>query len=97
MRTLKEMEHLLSQHKKELLERFNAVEIGIFGSYAHSEQKEGSDIDILVEFSEPPDLLKFLEMERILEGILKCKVDLVRKPAIRPELKNIITREVILI
>jgi predicted nucleotidyltransferase len=28
-------------------------EIGIFGSFVRGEQEEASDIDILVEFSEP--------------------------------------------
>ena len=71
------------------------VELGIFGSYSRDEQKETSDIDILVEFSETPDLLKFIELERTLETLLGCKVDLVRKPTIRPELRMVIFNEVI--
>ncbi|MEW6380673.1 MAG: nucleotidyltransferase family protein [bacterium] len=70
-------------------------EIGIFGSYARGEQKKRSDVDILVEFDEVPDLFKFIELERYLEKLLKVKVDLVRKKAIWPELKDLILKEVV--
>jgi hypothetical protein len=51
-------------------------------------------VDILVEFEEVPDLLTFIEIEIYLEKLLKKKVDLVRKGAIRPELKKRILSEV---
>lgn len=97
MKTLKEIQGILFQHKEDLLKRFNAVEIGVFGSYSRSEQKESSDVDILVEFNDTPDLLKFIELERTLEDMLQCRVDLVRKPAIRPEIKESVMSEVIFI
>lgn len=70
-------------------------EIAIFGSFVRSEQKRGSDIDILVDFYEVPDLLEFLNLERYLERILRKKIDLVRKPAVRRELKRKISSEAI--
>ncbi|NPA62629.1 MAG: nucleotidyltransferase, partial [Methanococci archaeon] len=39
--------------KKELKEKYKVKSIAIFGSYARGEQKETSDIDIMVEFYEP--------------------------------------------
>lgn len=57
--------------------------------------KKRSDIDILVEFEEVPDLFRFLELERYLEGLLGLKVDLVRKKALREELKDTILSEVV--
>ena len=70
-------------------------EIGIFGSYVRGEQRRNSDLDILVDFSEVPGLYEFIGLGHHLENLLKRKVDLVRKPAIRPELKDIILNEVI--
>ncbi|MBI4686137.1 MAG: nucleotidyltransferase family protein [Nitrospirae bacterium] len=70
-------------------------EIGVFGSYVRGEQKERSDIDILVEFEELPDLLRFIEIERYLEKLIRKKVDLIEKTGIRPELKDIILRETV--
>jgi predicted nucleotidyltransferase len=61
------------------------------------EQKKRSDIDILVEYSELPDLLKLIELERHLQRLLKKKVDLVEKNGIRPELKDRILKEVVYI
>ncbi len=95
MRPHKKIEEVLRQHKKELAERYRVKEIGLFGSYVRGEQKRGSDVDILVEFEEVPDLLKFIELERYLEKLLKRKVDLVEKTALRPQLKDIILNEVI--
>jgi hypothetical protein len=48
-------------------------EIGIFRSFVRGEQKKRSDIDILVEFDQRniPGLLKFIEVERYLEKILR--------------------------
>lgn len=97
MRTLEEIQKTLKTHKEELRGKYRIKEIGIFGSYVRKEQKGRSDIDILVEFDEVPDLLRFIEIERHLQRLLKKKVDLVRKGAIRPELRERILNEVIMV
>lgn len=98
-RTLDEIREILKEHKEEVSRKYRINEIGIFGSIVRGEQKKRSDIDILVEFDEEniPGLLKFIEMERYLEKILRKKVDLVRKGGIRPELRDIILKEVVYI
>jgi len=95
MKTLKEIKEILGSHKKELGEKYKIKEISMFGSYVRNEQKRMSDIDILVDFYEVPDLLKFIEMERYLEEMLRVKVDLVPKPALRVELKDKILSEAV--
>jgi uncharacterized protein len=52
-----------------------------------------------VDFDEDniPSLLKFIEMERYLEKLLRKKVDLVMKSGIRSELKGRILEEVVYI
>ncbi|MHA2620991.1 MAG: nucleotidyltransferase family protein [bacterium JZ-2024 1] len=95
MKTLKEIKKILSSHKTELQEKYKIKEMRIFGSYVHNEQKKKSDIDILVDFYEVPDLLKFIEIERQLEELLGVKVDLVPKPALRVGLKDKILREAV--
>lgn len=98
-RTLDEIRAILKEYKEEVSRKYRINEIGIFGSVVRGEQKKRSDIDILVEFDEEniPGLLKFIEMERYLEKILRKKVDLVRKGGIRPELRDIILKEVVYI
>ncbi len=93
MKTLKEIQDLLKAHQAELRDKYRVRELGIFGSVVRGEQKRGSDVDILVDFDQAPDLLKFCEVEIYLEKILRQKVDLVRKPALRPELRDQILSE----
>jgi len=97
MMNLKEIQKILSEHKKELYEKYKIKEIGIFGSFVRGEQSKESDIDIVVEFEEVPGLIKFIEIEEYLSKLLGRKVDLVRKPAIREELKDKILKEVVYI
>ncbi len=91
----KQLARILKTQKQNLKERYKISEIGIFGSYVRGEHKRGSDLDILVEYEQMPDLLEFINLERYLEKILKRKVDLVQKCAVRRELQNNIFTEVI--
>ena len=97
MKTLEEIKDILKRHKEEVIREYKVKEIGIFGSIVRGEQKKRSDIDILVEYDELPDLLKLIELERHLQRILRKKVDLVEKHGIRPELKDRILKEVVYI
>ena len=94
---MKEINEILKAHKEELYKKYSVIEIGLFGSLVKGEQKKRSDVDILVEFEKIPDLLQFINLERYLSKLLKKKVDLVRKEAIRPELKSVILSEVVYI
>jgi predicted nucleotidyltransferase len=85
---LNEIKNTLSLHRQDLKRKYRVKEIGVFGSYASSQQGESSDVDILVEFDKVPGLLKFLELENHLSDLLGIEVDLVRKEAIREELKE---------
>ena len=61
MKTREEILAILKSLKSEMSERYHVVSIGVFGSVSRGEQKEGSDIDILVEFSQPVGFFTFLE------------------------------------
>ncbi|MFQ5677813.1 MAG: nucleotidyltransferase family protein [bacterium] len=90
----KEILNILSRSKSTLHKKYRIRELGLFGSYVRNENSTESDVDILVEFDEVPDLLTFVEIEAYLEKILNAKVDLVRKKALRPELREFILNEV---
>lgn len=83
MKTVDEIKSILAQHKEELRDRYKVKEIGIFGSCIRGEQREKSDLDILVEFEELIGL-EFIELAEFLESILEMKVDLVSKGAVKP-------------
>ena len=95
MKTIEEIRRILSSHKSELHKRYKIKEIGIFGSYIKNEQRKTSDIDILVEFGETPTLIKFVNLENYLSDLLKVKVDLVMKRALKPNIGRVILKEVV--
>ncbi|MEM4347890.1 MAG: nucleotidyltransferase family protein [Candidatus Altiarchaeota archaeon] len=95
MNTISELKEKLLQQKDELRKKYNVKYIGIFGSFVRGEQKKTSDIDILVEFSEPIDLFEFIKFEEELSKLLGVKVDLVSKKALKPYIGERILKEVI--
>ncbi len=76
-------------------EKYKADIKGIFGSYAAGKEKKGSDIDILVDFSNEADFLDLVGLALFLEEKLKHKVDVVPKGSIRKELKTTILKQAI--
>ena len=98
-KSIDEMRGILKQHKKELKEKFGVREIGMFGSYIRGDQKEDSNIDIVVEFQPDAemDLIKFVELEEYLSDLLGTKVDLVMKSALKPRIGKRVLKEVVYI
>ncbi len=97
MQELDEIKDILNKHRDELREKYKITEIGIFGSYIRAEQKKESDLDVLVEFSEPVSLLDLIGAENYISDLIGRKVDLVPREDIRPELKQVILDEVVYI
>ncbi|EDX73819.1 hypothetical protein MC7420_5699 [Coleofasciculus chthonoplastes PCC 7420] len=95
MKTLEEIKQWLGQNKSVLQERYQVREIGIFGSYVRKEQTETSDVDVLVEFSQTPSLLKFINLENYLTDNLGVKVDLVHKGGLKPRIGERVLAEVV--
>jgi len=87
---LNEALKVLREHKRELREKFGVKEIQIFGSYVRGDQKERSDIDLIVDFEDIPDLLQFIGLERRLEEILGVKVDLLTQESLSPYIRKYI-------
>ena len=68
---LKNIEKIVKENKVVLTKQFKVKEIGIFGSVVRGEDKETSDVDILVEFEEPIGFFKFLELEALIQKVLE--------------------------
>jgi len=95
MKTLDEIKELIQSHKDELRQQYGLKEIGVFGSYVKGVQREGSDLDILVEFEKPVGFVKFLQLENRLSELLGVKVEIVTKKALKPFIGKRILQEVI--
>ncbi len=77
----------------QLLKNQGARKIAVFGSYVRGEEKPGSDIDIIVEFSERKSLLELVRIEREVSEVLGIKVDLLTEKSISPYLIDTIRKE----
>ena len=97
MLTKEKILKILNELKREIIDKYKVKEVGLFGSYLENEQKETSDIDILVEFEENADLFDLIELSFFLEKKFKKKVDVVSKNALRNEIKESILARVIYI
>ncbi len=78
-----------------LAEEYQVATLEVFGSYMRHEQRKRSDLDILVTFSKPPSLLKFIRLENYLADNLGVKVDLVMKDFLKPHIGQRILREAV--
>ena len=67
----------------------------IFGSVARGEAAGASDVDLLVAFDRPIGLFHFFRVQRRLEQILGCPVDLVMRAAVKPQLRDRIFRDAV--
>lgn len=95
MLSQQEILYELSKNLNLWKEKYGVKRIGLFGSYSREEQKDTSDIDVLVEFD--PSKLTFdnyMELKIILEDRFQKPIDLVIIDDIKPALKPVILRSV---
>ncbi len=95
--SLDEIKRVLRDYKSVLEKKYHVHTLGIFGSYIHNEQAGDSDLDILVDFSSPISLFEFIDMEEELSELLRIKVDLVSRNALKPFIGRRILSEVQLV
>jgi len=85
------------QENRKILEDHHVKSIYLFGSIVRTEDKPGSDIDIMVEFQ--PDarvgLFGMARLQRQLSVILGRSVDLTTRDALPRALRDRITREAV--
>jgi len=89
-----ELFDIIKSHANDIKIRFSVKRIGIFGSFARGEQKESSDIDILVEF-EKPTFRNFMNLSFYMEDLLGRKVDLVTVKGLHPRIRPYVEKDVI--
>jgi predicted nucleotidyltransferase len=83
---------ILKEHKQELFDNYPIKSMALFGSYSRGDFKKNSDVDIMVELTEP-NAYKFINLAYQLEDILKKKVDLVSKKGIKPNYYSFIEKD----
>ncbi len=95
MRSFSEIEKKLANELPVLQQRFHVKKIGIFGSYVRGTATDKSDLDVLVEFSKTPEMIRFFHLEAYLKNLLGINIDLVTRKALKPKIGERILAEVL--
>ena len=93
MKKLAEIKQILQAQKPYLYEKYGVTEVGLFGSYVRGEQRPDSDVDILIELTDPPriSLLGLENLQNFLIDLLGIDADV----AIKKNLKKRIGRRIL--
>ena len=66
---------------KKAANEFPLIKVDYFGSYADGKATEDSDLDLLVEFTEPAiSILSIIKLKHYLEDELDTTVDVIHAP-----------------
>ncbi len=97
MNTKKEILDFLTQNRKFLLENYHITKIGLFGSFSKDEQKENSDVDLLIDIEEGTKDIHDLKLslKKYLSNAFGRNVDLAREKYLKPYAKKHILKDVV--
>ncbi len=94
MKNVDETIELLKAAKPDPARWFGVRRLAVFGSYARGDQREDSDVDILVEV-DPSIGWQFVDLAEEIEAMRGVRTELVSRRAIKPRNWNVIERELI--
>ena len=94
MQSTKEILDTIQLAKQHLTSTYKLHAVGVFGSVIRGEQRDGSDIDVLVDLDAKADLLDLIGIGQYLEERLHAKVDVVPRAALRQEIRDQVLNEV---
>ena len=94
MKDLSTIKQIIQELKPELEKKFHVSSIGIFCSVVRNDFTENSDIDIIVDFSQPIGI-EFIDLADLLEEKFHEQVDLVSKKGIKPQYFSSIENEIV--
>ncbi|MCL4682938.1 MAG: nucleotidyltransferase family protein [Rhodocyclaceae bacterium] len=82
-------------HREEIMRRFAVKSLSLFGSAARDEMREGSDVDVLVEFDGPATFGGYMGLKDYLENLLGTTVDLVTEKGLKPRARKHVEQDLI--
>jgi len=94
MQSTQEILDVIRQSKQHLVSTFKVREVGVFGSVIRGEQRDDSDIDLLVDLAATADLLDLIGIGQYLEERLHTRVDVVPRNSLRREFRDQVLKEV---
>jgi predicted nucleotidyltransferase len=94
MKDLSTIKQIIKELKPELEKKFHVSSIGIFGSIVRHDFSENSDVDIIVDFSQPIGI-EFIDLADLLEEKFHEQVELVSRKGIKPQYFSSIENEIV--
>lgn len=88
----------LKEKRAEILQiaaKYGASNIRVFGSVARGDEKEESDIDMLITLEKGRSLLDHAALVVELEDLLGCKVDVATETGLRERVRRRILQEAV--
>lgn len=77
------------------LEAMGVKSLGLFGSVARDEATPASDVDILVEFSQPVGFFQVFDIQYFLEDLLQCSIDLGTVNSLKQHLRTPVLEDMV--
>ena len=93
--TKEEVINFLFTQKEFMKDRYGVLKIGLFGSYARSENSNESDIDIAVELESTNRVDNYFGLLHFLEDNLHKKIDLGIESNLKEPIKKYIEKDII--
>ena len=89
-----EVQRQLADHL-DTLHDYGVRSLRLFGSTARGEADASSDVDLLVDFAEPPTFARFMDLRFFLEDLLGTRVDLVTEAGLRQRIRPFVERDAV--
>lgn len=87
----------LSAEAPALRRKYGVKSLALFGSMARGDDREGSDVDVLVTFEGRTTFDNFMGLKLDLEDLFGRSVDLLTPKCLRPDMQAEIDKEAILV
>ncbi len=94
MDALSNIVQILKELKPELTDKYHVSSIGLFGSIVRDDFTINSDVDIIVDFSQPVGV-EFIDLANLIEDRIGKPVDLVSRNGVKPRYYQEIASEII--
>ena len=95
MKTRQDVISKLREKKADLVRQYGVRQLALFGSYARNEQKESSDIDVIVEFEKPISGLRFVSLAEAIEAAIGLPADVVPSDGIKPRYLDFVGKDLV--
>lgn len=97
MNTQAEIITFLQRHRTLLSEQYHVSKIALFGSFARNEQRENSDVDLLIELAEGTENVHETKqsLKEFLSNAFDRSVDLAREKYLKSYAKDQILKDAV--